>query len=139
MGKKDSFGHRGEKKGAFAALGHFFRPACRRFSPAEGPVDEPAAASLMKFEGRALPFHGSGAFADLPAGFVVAFRCGGGQQKEHLPLGVGRDVSPPLLEALHRLDGRAQQRGKLPLRFFQIDSDSGKFFRIHMIGFVTTM
>jgi hypothetical protein len=127
------------EKGAFSALGHFFRPVCRRFSTAKGTVDEPAAAALMKFEGWALPLHGSGAFAGLPAVFSAALRCGGGQQKEHLPLCVGRDVSPSLLEALHRLDGRAQQRGKLPLRLFQIDSNSGKLFRIHMLGFVTTM
>ena len=53
------------------------------------------------------------------------------RRKRDLPLAVGRDIPPSLLEALDRLFRDAQQPGHLRLGFLKGVTNQGEFFPFH--------
>jgi hypothetical protein len=57
-----------------------------------------------------------------------------GKEKEHLPLHVDRDSSPPLFKALDRLEGGSKELRQLLLGLPQIGSDARKFALVHLDG-----
>lgn len=56
-----------------------------------------------------------------------------GEKKEHLPLNMDRDSSPPLFKALDGFERRPKELCQLLLRLAQIAPDAGKFAFAHLI------
>lgn len=84
----------------------------------DSAVDEPAKCASAEFIGRALVFTFLGAMLYGPAVFYRGISCSmSGEQKVDLALDMGRDRAPPLLVAVYRLDGTAQQLGNFLLGF----------------------
>jgi len=54
-----------------------------------------------------------------------------GEKKEHLPLHMDRDFSPPLLKALNGLERGSKQLRQFLLRLAEVGSDAGKFAAAH--------
>ena len=108
---------------------HLFLPVLMGLAFADGAVDEPAELAGVKLPGRAAHPSFLWTLFDDPAGFHVLFVGPvAGEQKKDLPLHVSRDLSPPLLITMHRLDGDAKQFSELTLGFFQPVPGLEEFF-----------
>jgi hypothetical protein len=134
MGKRErsSKFHVGSKYRTLPANFHLFAPAILNLPPADGPVDEPAEMSRVEFPRRAVLTGLRRATSNLPAGahFFIGplFK---GPQKEHLPLDVHRDSSPPLFEALNAPERRSQELRDFLLSFFKFLTKRLEFFGVH--------
>ena len=86
---------------------HFTAPAASRIPLAEGSIDKPAKMTRIEFPGGAAPASLRGAVPDIPAG-LDPFRLSlmKREQKKHLPLDMHGNLTPPLFEALDRLERR---------------------------------
>ena len=96
----------------FPAYLHLTAPAGPGFALTNGPVDEPAEIARFKLPGRAIAACFRGTAPDLPAGpgffcLMVLQR----KQKQDLPFNRHGNFAPSLLEALNRLQRRAQEFG----------------------------
>jgi hypothetical protein len=106
---------------------NLFLPAFLRFPPADRSIDEPAKMSHPEFPGRAgLPGLG-GTAVDFPAGEQPLHPLLHGLKKQHLPLDVPGNFSPPLLKTLHGPDRSSQEPGHFFLGFLQPPAKSREF------------
>lgn len=134
MGKRErsSKFHVGSKYRTLPANFHLFAPAILNLPPADGPVDEPAEMSRVEFPRRAVLTGLRRATSNLPAGahFFIGplFK---GPQKEHLPLDVHRDSSPPLFEALNAPERRSQELRHFFLSFLKFLAERLELFGVH--------
>ena len=103
---------------ALAAYLHLLLPAFSHGALTDGPVDEPAQMSCLKFPCGALLLDLLGTSLHDPTRsgpFVLRrLEC---HKKKGLALDIRRDIPPSLLEALYGLEGGAQELGHLLLRF----------------------
>jgi hypothetical protein len=130
--EKSSKFHVGSKYRALPANSHFFAPAILNLPPADGPVDEPAEVSRLEFPRRAVLTGLRRATPNLPAGAHVSIALFlKGPQKEHLPLDVHRNSSPPLFEALNAPERRSQELRNFLLSFFKFLTERLEFFGVH--------
>jgi hypothetical protein len=96
----------------FPAHLHLAAPAGPGYALTNGPVDEPAEIARIEFPGGTVLTRFQGTVPDFPAGpgffcLVVLQR----KQKQDLPFNMHGHFSPSLLEALNRLQRRAQEFG----------------------------
>jgi hypothetical protein len=85
----------------------------------------------LKFPRRALLPVLQATILNLPAGAEVLRSFFHGQQEEHLPLHMGRDPAPPLLETLNRPEGNSQELGHFFLRLPEPPTEQRKFLGVH--------
>jgi len=112
---------------ALAAYLHLLLPAFSHGALTDGPVDEPAQMSCLKFPCGALLPDLLGASLHYPTGsgsFVL--RRLERHKKKGLALDIRRDIPPSLLEALYGLEGGAQRAGPFAFAFFLNRGESEK-------------
>jgi hypothetical protein len=121
----------GAKDFASSTSLHFSRPSPINLPLATGTSDKPAEMTDLKFPSWAfLPVLQATAL-NLPAGAEVLHPFFHGQQKEHLPLHMGRYSAPPLFETLDRPEGNAQELGHFFLGFLQPLTKGQEFSGVH--------
>jgi hypothetical protein len=106
---------------ALSAYVHLLIPAFLHLAPADGPVNEPAQMSCVKFPRRALlsRFFGAAPYAPTGTGLFVLRRLQN-HEKQYLTFRGYRNVAPSLLEALYGFGRGAQELGHLSLGFSQM-------------------
>ena len=103
---------------------HLVLPAFFGLAFADGAVDEPAELAGLKFPGGALFPALGGAIFDGPARFDVTIAFSrAGEQKQNLPFGVGRDLSPALFIAVQGLERNAKELRQFFLGLAELFSD----------------
>jgi hypothetical protein len=121
----------GGKDLALFTSAYLFRPTPMNFPLTTGAADKPAQVPDLKFPRRAFfPVLQTTAL-HVPAGAEVLRSFFHGQQKEYLPLYMGRYPAPPLLETLNRPEGNSQQLRHLFLRLLEPLAEQRKFFGVH--------
>lgn len=99
----------------------------------DGSVDKPAQIACFKFPRRAIFPHMLRTLSDAPARRGIVSRLAiSRHQEKHLPLNMGRDVSPSLFIAVNGLDGGSKQLRHLPLGFFQLFPEKGKLIPLQV-------
>ena len=121
----------GAEDSTSSASFYFSRPGPINLPLTTGTGDKPAEVSDPKFPRRAVLPVLQATVLNLPAGAEVFHPFFHGQQKEHLPLHMGRYPAPPLFETLHRPEGNSQELGHLLLGFLQTPAKSRKFSGVH--------
>ena len=101
----------------FSARFHLFSPAFLDLASTHRPVDEPAQITQFEFPCRAVLLAFIGTVLRGPT-FRPSPSLGGlnfPEDKQKLPLNMGRYSSPSLLEALYGFEGCAKKLGSLEL------------------------